>query len=173
MSSPTPGSDHNYPQGGAPQGQPGWSASPPPGYAPPGYGPAPTYAGPAGAAPSMGLPDAVRAVLTQYAGFSGRARRSEYWWFALASFLASVVASIIDAAIGVSILEWILTLALLVPSLAVAVRRLHDTGRSGWWLLMGLIPLVGAIVLLVFFCQDSRPGTNQYGPSPKYQAAGY
>jgi len=111
--------------------------------------------------------------LTQYAGFSGRARRSEYWWFALASFLASVVASIIDTAIGVSILEWILTLALLVPSLAVAVRRLHDTGRSGWWLLIGLIPLVGAIVLLVFFCQDSRPGTNQYGPSPKYQAAGY
>src|SRR4051794_41890965 len=116
----------------------------------------------------MGLPDAVRAVLTQYAGFSGRARRSEYWWFALASFLASVVASIIDAAIGVSILEGILTLALLVPSLAVAVRRLHDTGRAGWWVLIGLIPLLGAIGLPVVLCQDSRPGTDQHGPSPKH-----
>jgi len=118
----------------------------------------------------MSITDAVRSVLTQYATFSGRARRSEYWWFFLAYFIASVVASIIDGILGVTVLGVILALGLLIPSLAVGVRRLHDIGKSGWWLLIGLIPLVGAIVLLVFACQDSQPGTNQWGPSPKYGA---
>jgi len=81
-----------------------------------------------------------------------------------------VVASIIDGILGVTVLGVILALGLLIPSLAVGVRRLHDIGKSGWWLLIGLIPLVGAIVLLVFACQDSQPGTNQWGPSPKYGA---
>jgi uncharacterized membrane protein YhaH (DUF805 family) len=167
MSGPIPGSDPNYPQG-----QPQWNAPQQPGYQPAGYGPAPTYAGPAAGPSSMSMPDAVRSVLTQYAGFSGRARRSEYWYFFLANFLASVVASIIDAALGVSLLQWIVTLALLLPGLAVSVRRMHDTGRSGWWLLLGLIPLVGAIILIVVACQDSRPQANRWGPSPKYQAVG-
>jgi uncharacterized membrane protein YhaH (DUF805 family) len=118
----------------------------------------------------MSIADAVRSVLTQYATFSGRARRSEYWWFFLAYFIASVVASIIDGILGVMVLGVILGLGLLIPTLAVGVRRLHDIGKSGWWLLIGLIPLVGAIVLLVFACQDSQPGTNQWGPSPKYGA---
>src|SRR3954451_10674343 len=122
----------------------------------------------------MGLPDAVRAVLTQYAGFSGRARRSEYWWFALASFLASFAASIIDAVIGsdlgggTGVVNLLLSLALLIPSLAVGVRRLHDTGKSGWWLLLVLVPIVGIIVLIVFWATDGEPGVNEYGASEKY-----
>jgi uncharacterized membrane protein YhaH (DUF805 family) len=181
-----PGSGSDLP----PEDQPGWGATPPqPGYgqAPgygqqPGYGqgypPAPGYSAPPPATPQMDIGTAVRSVLTQYATFSGRARRSEYWWFALASFLASIVTSIIDAVIGsdlgagTGVISLLLSLALIIPSLAVGVRRLHDTGRSGWWLLIALVPLVGFIVLIVFFCQDSQPGPNQYGPSPKYQAAG-
>ena len=160
MTSPT-GPDQNYPQGGASGGQPGWGTP-----APGGYSPAPSYAGaPAG---PMSLPDAVRSVLTQYANFSGRARRSEFWWFYLAQVLASIVAGIIDGILGVTILGVILALGLLIPTLAVGVRRLHDIGKSGWWLLIGLVPLVGAIVLIVFACQDGQPGTNQWGPSPKY-----
>jgi uncharacterized membrane protein YhaH (DUF805 family) len=164
MSSPSSGSDPHYPQGGPPQGQPGWGAPQQPG----GY-PAPAYAPAYAATPAaqMGLTDAVRSVLTNYANFSGRARRSEYWWFILAYFLASVVAAIIDAALGAPVLEVILILGLLVPSLAVGVRRLHDTDRSGWWLLLGLIPF-GGIVVLVFSCLDSQVGTNRFGPSPKY-----
>ena len=119
---------------------------------------------------------AVTSVLTQYATFTGRARRSEYWWFALASVLASVVASVLDvaltdAAAGAGLFSLVLTLALFLPSLAVGVRRLHDTGRSGWWMLISLT-IIGIIVLIVFFVQDSQPGPNQHGPSPKYQAAG-
>lgn len=175
MSSPIPGSDQNDPQGGSPQGQPGWGTPPPPvghgapSYAPPGFAPAPSYAGPA-AAGQIGMADAVRRVLTQYATFSGRARRSEYWWFYLAYVIAAVVATIIDGILGVPVLEVLLALGLLIPGLAVGVRRLHDVGKSGWWLLIGLIPLVGPIVLLVFACQDSQPGSNQWGPSPKYGA---
>jgi uncharacterized membrane protein YhaH (DUF805 family) len=163
MTSPT-GSDQNYPQGGASGGQPGWGTP-----APGGYSPAPSYAG-ASAGP-MSLPDAVRSVLTQYANFSGRARRSEYWWFVLAYFIAYVVAALIDQMTGVPVLTLVLVLGLLVPTLAVSVRRLHDTDRSGWWLLLNLIPF-GGIVTLVFSCLDSQPGANRFGPSPKYQAAG-
>ena len=118
----------------------------------------------------MGFADAVKSVFNQYAGFSGRARRSEYWWFTLFTMLASVVASIVDAVVGFPVGTIALLLAILLPSLAVSVRRLHDTGRSGWWLLIGLIPLVGFIILIVFYVQDSQPGTNAHGPSPKESA---
>jgi uncharacterized membrane protein YhaH (DUF805 family) len=159
MSYPTPGHDQN-----APQGQPSWGAPQQPGY------PAATGYAPAPAAGPMGFADAVRSVLTNYATFSGRARRAEYWWFVLAYVLAFVVAAIVDAAIGAQILEIVLVLGLIVPSLAVSVRRLHDTDRSGWWLLLGLIPF-GSIVVLVFDCLDSQPGTNRFGSSPKYAQA--
>ena len=183
MSDPTPGSDPQYPQGaqgqpgyGAPQQQPGYGApqqQPGYGYPPPGYGPAPTYAGGQGAVPSLAFPDAVKSVLNQYANFSGRARRSEYWWFVLFYALVYVVAAIIDGILGVPILTLIVALGLLVPALAVSVRRLHDTDRSGWWLLLNLVPF-GGIVVLVFSCLDSQPGPNRFGPSPKHQApAGY
>lgn len=115
----------------------------------------------------MSFQDAIRVCLTQkYIDFTGRARRSEYWWFALFSFIVQVVVSAIDRGMGSQILGGLVSLALLAPSLAVAVRRLHDTGRSGWWLLLVLLPIIGWIVLLVFYVQDSQ-GPNAYGPSPK------
>jgi uncharacterized membrane protein YhaH (DUF805 family) len=106
-------------------------------------------------------------VLKNYVGFQGRARRKEYWMFVLFSVIFSIVLSIVDAIAGLtSALSGLYSLAVLLPSLAVGVRRLHDTGRSGWWLLISLIPLIGSIILLVFMCQDSQEG-NKYGPNPK------
>jgi uncharacterized membrane protein YhaH (DUF805 family) len=115
----------------------------------------------------MSFADSIRTVFGKYVDFSGRARRSEYWWFALFSAILGIVVGIIDAAIHTPILQIIVGLALLLPSLAVGVRRLHDTGKSGWLILLGIIPLVGAIILLVFFCQDSQPGQNAHGAAPK------
>ncbi|MDF1484370.1 DUF805 domain-containing protein [Ramlibacter sp. H39-3-26] len=116
--------------------------------------------------------------LKKYATFSGRAQRAEYWYFVLFYLIIFVVLSIIDgltgsfsADAGLGLLGGLLTLALFIPSLAVTVRRLHDTGRSGWWLLIAFVPLVGAIVLLVFTVQDSAAGDNAYGPNPKGSAA--
>lgn len=117
----------------------------------------------------MSFTEAIRSVLNQYVGFSGRARRSEYWYWALFSIIIAVIASLLDRAAFSSNNSWfsyIVGLALFLPGLAVAVRRLHDTSRSGWWILLGLIPVIGAIILIVFYVQDSH-GDNQYGPSPK------
>ena len=117
-------------------------------------------------------------VLRKYAVFDGRARRKEYWYFALFSIIISIVLTIIDAVIGtynadagLGLLSGIYTLAVLIPSVAVGVWRLHDTDRSGWWLLIVLIPIIGAIVLFVFVVQDSKPGENQYGSNPKSAVA--
>ena len=116
------------------------------------------------------------AVLRKYAVFDGRARRKEYWMFCLVSILVSLAIGFASGFVGgmlglsesvITMLALGYTLAVLIPSLAVAVRRLHDTGRSGWWLLIVLVPLVGAIVLLVFSVQDSEPGANSYGKNPK------
>ena len=116
----------------------------------------------------MGFGEAVKTVLSKYADFSGRARRSEYWYFTLFLVVASFVAALVDLAIGVPLLQVLVLLGTLVPSIAVTVRRLHDTGRSGWLYLIVFIPIVGVIVLLVFLCQDSKPEPNQWGPSPKH-----
>jgi uncharacterized membrane protein YhaH (DUF805 family) len=112
--------------------------------------------------------------LKKYAVFEGRARRREYWFYALFVLIISLVLNIVDrftgtynAAYETGLLGGLFALAVLIPSLAVGARRLHDTGRSGWWLLIGLIPIVGMIVLIIFFVMDSQPGTNQYGPNPK------
>jgi uncharacterized membrane protein YhaH (DUF805 family) len=112
--------------------------------------------------------------LKQYAVFKGRARRKEYWFFILFNLIASAVLTVIDfmtgnldLALGMGPLSGLYSLAVLIPSLAVTVRRLHDTDHSGWWLLIGVIPLAGAIVLLIFMLQDSKPGDNQYGANPK------
>lgn len=127
----------------------------------------------------MTFAEAVKTVLSKYAVFSGRARRSEFWWFVLFNILVSIVAAILDAALGTGwgsgsgVISLIVSLALLIPYLAVTVRRLHDTDRSGWWILIGLIPLVGFIVLLIFTVQDGTPGPNKHGPSPKHPEAGY
>jgi uncharacterized membrane protein YhaH (DUF805 family) len=125
----------------------------------------------------MSFQDAVKVCLNKYVDFSGRARRSEYWWFFLFQVLVSIVASIIDAILGTrsgnfGVVEGLASLALLLPGLAVGARRLHDTTKSGWWLLIGLVPCVGIIVLIIFFVQDSHPD-NQYGPSPKAFGGGY
>ena len=119
-----------------------------------------------------------KSVLTKkYADFTGRARRAEYWWFVLINLgviFGIVVLAIIlfgsnDSLAGLGgILYVVYVLGIIVPSLAVTVRCLHDTGKSGWMLLIGLIPLVGSIILLVFYFTDGDPGANQYGPSPKY-----
>lgn len=105
--------------------------------------------------------------LKNYVGFEGRARRKEYWNFALFNFLISLALAVVDAMLETGILTGLYGLAVLLPGLAVSVRRLHDTNRSGWWLLIGLIPVVGAIALLVFALLDSDPDPNRYGSSPK------
>jgi uncharacterized membrane protein YhaH (DUF805 family) len=115
----------------------------------------------------MNMQEAVRSVLSQYASFSGRARRSEYWFFYLAIVIVSVVASILDLIIGMQILGWIVAAATIVPSISASARRLHDTGRSGWWQLIGIIPVIGWILLIVWLATDSNPGDNQYGLNPK------
>ncbi len=102
-------------------------------------------------------------VLRQYAVFTGRARRQEYWMFVLINMIISVALSVLSF----GILETLYALAVFIPSMAVSVRRLHDTGRSGWWLLVGLVPFIGILVLIYFFVLDSQPGSNQYGPNPK------
>lgn len=108
-------------------------------------------------------------VLNNYAGFEGRAQRKEYWMFILINMIISIILSAIQrmADIG-TIISGLYSLAVLLPTIAVTARRLHDTGRSGWMQLLGLIPLVGWIIVLVFVCQDSQLGENRYGPNPKY-----
>jgi uncharacterized membrane protein YhaH (DUF805 family) len=108
-----------------------------------------------------------QAVLKKYATITGRAQRTEYWMFMLVNFLITLALELADMIVAGGILTVLYWLAMVTPSWSVSVRRLHDTGRSGWWLLIGLVPLVGAIVLLVFYCQDSTPGANEYGPNPK------
>ena len=104
----------------------------------------------------------------KFAEFSGRARRQEYWMFVLFNFLVSVAVGVVDGILGTGgSLGGLYSLAVLVPSLAVAARRLHDTDRSGWWMLIALIPVIGWIVLLVFLCSDSKPGENRFGANPK------
>jgi uncharacterized membrane protein YhaH (DUF805 family) len=107
------------------------------------------------------------AVLKNYAGFSGRARRKEYFMFLLFNFIAALVLAIIDNVVGTRMLAPIYGLAVLLPTFALCFRRLHDTGRSAGWLFIALIPVIGQIVLLIFYVQDSEPGTNKYGPNPK------
>jgi uncharacterized membrane protein YhaH (DUF805 family) len=111
-------------------------------------------------------------VLKKYAVFDGRSRRSEYWYFALFNFIITVVFEILTQASGVFlVLLYIYDLAVLLPAIGVSIRRLHDTNRSGWWILIGLIPIVGWIILIVFMGQDSDLGDNKYGSNPKLTPA--
>ena len=113
-------------------------------------------------------------VLKNYTGFAGRARRKDYWMFFLFNFIVSIVLGFLDGMLGTSqslgglpLLGGIYLLAILLPSLAVGARRLHDTGKSGWWQLIALVPFVGGIVLLVLFALEGNRGSNAYGPDPK------
>ncbi|NLN60224.1 MAG: DUF805 domain-containing protein [Deltaproteobacteria bacterium] len=116
-------------------------------------------------------------VLKKYAVFSGRSRRKEYWMFFLFNIIIGLVLGLVEGIAGIagqsdqSILATLYMLAVLVPGIAVGVRRLHDTGRTGWWLLISLVPLIGAIVLFIMLVQDSQAGENQYGPNPKLPEA--
>ena len=108
----------------------------------------------------MNFVDAVKSGFTQYVGFSGRARRSEYWWWVLVVLLASIVTQMISQKLG-----GIFSLAVLLPGIAVGARRLHDIGKSGWWQLISLIPLLGWLVLIYWMVQPSE-GPNQFGSAP-------
>ena len=110
----------------------------------------------------MSFGDAITTCFNKYAEFVGRARRSEYWWFALFGLVVSLVLSPVSTPLSL-----LASLALFVPNLAVSVRRLHDTGRSGWYLLIVLVPLAGVIILIVWLATEGEPGTNLYGESPK------
>ena len=104
--------------------------------------------------------------LKNYATFTGRSRRKEYWMFVLFYVLILLGLSLVDGLLGTGFFGAIFVLGMVIPSIAAAVRRLHDTGRSGWWMLIGFIPLVG-LVLIYFLVLDSDPGDNAYGPNPK------
>ena len=127
----------------------------------------------------MSFGEAVKSFWSNYATFRGRSRRSEYWWIQLFLVLTNLAVAAVDLALmngdidrfiangggGIVGLIWILVT--IVPALAVLVRRLHDTGKSGWWVLIGFVPFVGTIVLFVFSVLDSDTGDNKYGESPK------
>jgi len=115
----------------------------------------------------MTMPQAIRSAFTRWGTFSGRAGGREYWWFVLFGTIVFGLASLLDhAAFGRHALFWVTcTLVFLIPYVAVAVRRLHDTNRSGWWLLLVFVPL-GNIVLLFWFCAPGTSGTNRFGPMP-------
>lgn len=135
----------------------------------------------------MSFVEAVRSGFNNYANFSGRALRSEYWWWVVFVWIAGIIASIIDRALGWSIYETtmygvqqssgpvaaIVSLAVLIPGLAVLVRRLHDTDRSGWWFWLVLIPIIGWIVLIIFLASSGTPGPNRFGPPRDGSALAY
>ncbi len=106
-------------------------------------------------------------VLKKYAVFSGRARRKEYWMFILFNLPIAFVLGLIDGITKTKILGPIYFLAIFMPILAVSVRRLHDTDRSGWWLLVGFIPFIGQIIIIIFMAQNGQTGENQYGSDQK------
>jgi uncharacterized membrane protein YhaH (DUF805 family) len=111
----------------------------------------------------MSFSQSITTCLSKYAVFSGRASRAEYWWFFLFYTLAYLVAIVIDSTLGTPFVFTALALlVLIVPAIAAGIRRLHDTGRSGWWYLVTLIPFVGGIWLLVLLAQPGTPGPNQY-----------
>ncbi len=131
---------------------------------------------------TMGIQRAVKRCLTEkYATFSGRASRAEYWWFTLAVFLISIAVAIMEMALfspsmpglsadslpdGDGPVTVLLGLAVFLPGLGVAVRRLHDTGHSGWWVLLGFVPIIGSLVLLWWYISPSQQGANRYGAQP-------
>jgi uncharacterized membrane protein YhaH (DUF805 family) len=111
-------------------------------------------------------------VIKNYVGFTGRARRKEFWMFCLFYIIFAIVIGVVERILGLNTafggpLSSLYSLGLLLPSLAVSVRRLHDTGRSGWWILINFIPILGWLIYLFFVIQDSQPGENQWGPNPK------
>jgi uncharacterized membrane protein YhaH (DUF805 family) len=117
----------------------------------------------------MSFTQAVRSGFANYVNFSGRATRSEFWWWQLFTLLVAFVAGMIDGAVGLNsdTIPYLWALVTLLPGLAVSVRRLHDIDMSGWWLFIIMIPLVGFVLLFVWFIRDGTPGYNRFGANPK------
>lgn len=114
----------------------------------------------------MDFATSVKTCFGKFATFEGRASRSEFWYYTLFVFIVSVVLNIVDVAAGTGVLSLIFALVTLIPNIAVAVRRLHDTDRAGWWYLLMLVPLIGVIVLIVWFVGRGTTGTNRFGGDP-------
>jgi uncharacterized membrane protein YhaH (DUF805 family) len=119
----------------------------------------------------MNFTQAIAAGFKNYVNFTGRASRSEYWYWVLFYFIVMIVAAVIDYALfetdtGTGPIGSLAGLAMLLPSLSVAVRRLHDIDRSGWWVLLWLIPIIGWIILIIWYCTKGTPGPNRFGPDP-------
>lgn len=122
----------------------------------------------------MNMIEAIRICFSKYTQFEGRARRAEFWWFTLFLVVAGIGADLIDTIIlgfkwgeyGIGPLNTIFTLATIIPAIAVGVRRLHDTDRSGWWHLLVLVPVIGWIVLIVWWATSGHKGDNRFGPDP-------
>jgi uncharacterized membrane protein YhaH (DUF805 family) len=105
----------------------------------------------------MDFVTAIKTCFSKYADFTGRARRSEFWFFYLLTFVVGWIPYI----------GWLASVALIIPSFSVGARRLHDIGRSGWWQLLSLIPVVGTIILIIWWAKEGLPGANEYGENPK------
>lgn len=117
----------------------------------------------------MGFVDAVKSFISRYVDFAGRSSRSEFWWAFLALFIANIVIGVLAGVLGDTlggIISLVFSLAIIIPYIALAIRRFHDIEKSGWWFLTLLIPLVNLIILLVFFTKKGTDGPNQYGPDP-------
>ena len=112
----------------------------------------------------MNFVEAIKSGFSNYVNFSDRAIRSEYWYWILFIILGDIVTGIIDWAIGAQVTTGLFGLATLLPNIAVAIRRLHDLDRTGWWILLSLIPLVGWIILLIWYCTRGTVGPNRFGP---------
>jgi uncharacterized membrane protein YhaH (DUF805 family) len=114
----------------------------------------------------MGFGQAISAGFSNYVNFSSRACRSEYWYWVLFIVLADIVAGIIDYVLGMQIVSSLFGLVTLLPGIAVSIRRLHDLDRTGWWILLGLIPIIGWIILLIWYISKGTDGPNRFGPDP-------
>jgi uncharacterized membrane protein YhaH (DUF805 family) len=112
----------------------------------------------------MNFAQAISSGFSNYVNFRGRAVRSEYWYWVLFIFLGMIVAEIIDSVLGLTLIYFLFDLAIILPSIAVGIRRLHDLDRSGWWILLSLIPIVGPIILIIWYCGKGTDGANRFGP---------
>lgn len=111
---------------------------------------------------NLDMMEACKMYWQKYAEFEGRSRRAEYWWAYLMTFVIGLILG------WIPVVGWLASLAMILPSIAVGVRRLHDINKSGWFMLLNLIPIVGQIILIIWFCQEGTIGPNQYGEDPKY-----
>ena len=114
----------------------------------------------------MGFGQAISAGFSNYVNFSGRACRSEYWYWILFIIIADIVAAIIDQTLGIQLVTGLFGLVTIIPNIAIAIRRLHDLDRTGWWILLGFIPLIGWIILLIWYVTKGTDGPNRFGPDP-------